>query len=257
MRTLSILHQCLRGSSLGFILVASIATAQVEPAVSVSTSTLRAQGLSALNAGDTAAAIEAADAIIRQNGADSRAVRLAADLYLRAGEVDFAAQMFDRYIEMEPQQMPQLWQRGIALCLSGKYRPAMQQFDAHRRVNPNDVENAAWHFLATAKSHSAEEAKNRLLEAPNDSRAPMAEIWQMLQTGNIDPVNERVNSLPVGSPEREEAAFYADLYLGLYADAMGQTLKARQYLARAAEDAPRHYMGDVARVYAKQLADRK
>ena len=81
----------------------------------------------------------------------------------------------------------------------------------------------------------------------------MAEIMNMLTSGSVDAINERVNAMPVDSASRKEAAFYADLYMGLYFDAQGEQDKAKQLLARSAEDAPHHYMGDVARVYAKLL----
>ena len=81
----------------------------------------------------------------------------------------------------------------------------------------------------------------------------MAEIMNMLTSGSVNAINERVNAMPVDSASRKEAAFYADLYMGLYFDAQGEQDKAKQLLARSAEDAPHHYMGDVARVYAKLL----
>ncbi len=226
------------------------------PVAAISASELRAQALAALSRGEPKAAIEAADQMLKQTGVDARSIRLAADVYLRAGAVDKAVKQFDRYVEMEPQTLAEMWQRGIALFFDGQFDRAAKQFEEHRRVNPHDVENAAWHYLCVAKSDSTESAKQQLLAAPNDPRPPMAEILKMLQTGNMDLVSARVSEFTVGSPERQDSQFYADLYLGLYADAQGETLKAHRFMTRAAEKAPRHYMGDVARVYAAQLEKR-
>ncbi len=220
---------------------------------SLSASSLRAAGLKALQEGNRELAIESADAIVRQHNNDARAVRLAADIYLRSGKVEWSVRLFNRYAKAVPEQMPELWQRGIALYFTGDYDEAAKQFEVHRKVNPNDVENAAWHFLCVAKSKSFEHAQKVILPAPSDSRIPMEEILQMLSSGNTQAVNDRVNETKVGTPQRADAAFYGDFYLGLYADAAGDIAKASKLMDRAAKDAPHHYMGDIARVYAAHL----
>jgi lipoprotein NlpI len=219
-----------------------------------SISDLRAQGLSALSRGESETAILSADAIMESYSDNPRAMRLAGDIYLRTGRVESATKLFDRYLEYEPEAMRGLWQRGIALYFAGDFRRAAKQFEEHRKVNSNDVENAAWHFLCVAKSDSFERARQLVLPAPGDLRIPMEEVLRMLSTGNTDAVNARVNRLTVGSAERADAAFYGDFYLGLYADANGDRANALRLLTRAAKEAPHHYMGDIARVYAKYLA---
>tara|TARA_R110002073_G_scaffold21524_6_gene75821 strand:+ start:1639 stop:2451 length:813 start_codon:yes stop_codon:yes gene_type:complete len=224
-----------------------------QDADSMSVSSLRATGLKALQEGNRELAIESADAIVRQHSNDARAIRLAADIYLRSGKVEWATRLFNRYAKVAPEQMPELWQRGIALYFSGNYGEAAKQFEAHRSVNPNDVENAAWHFLCVAKATSFDEAKKLILPAPGDRRIPMQQILEMLSSGNTEAVNARVNETKVGTAERADAAFYGDFYLGLYADAAGDLDRARKLLDRASKDAPHHYMGDISRVYATYL----
>ncbi|GAA5508678.1 tetratricopeptide repeat protein [Novipirellula caenicola] len=224
-----------------------------QEANSMSISSLRASGLKALQEGNRNLAVESADAIVRLHSKDARAVRLAADIYLRSGKVDWATRLFNRYVSVAPEQMPELWQRGIALYFTGNFQEAAKQFEAHRSVNPNDVENAAWHFLCVAKANSFDEAKKLILPAPGDRRVPMQQILEMLSSGDTEAVNARVNETAVGTPERADAAFYGDFYLGLYADAAGDIERARKLLDRAAKDAPHHYMGDIARVYAAHL----
>ncbi len=179
------------------------------------------------------------------------------DRSLRAGDVELAVEKFDRYLELRPDQMPYLWQRGIALYFAGKYDEAVNQFDKHRTVNPNDVENAAWHFLCVAKAKSPETAKAMLLPAPGDRREPMDEVLKMLSSGDTGVVKDQIDAVAKqspGSPASEEAAFYGEFYLGLYADALGDRAAASKHMNVSAKDAPAHYMGDIARVYAAILA---
>ena len=233
----------------------SAATGDPRPATDTtgSPAELSKRSLDALEKGDQAAAIAAADTMVRKWPDDSRVIRTAGDIHLRAGKVDSATRLFNRFVKKRPEELPYLWQRGISLYFTGDFEEAAEQFEVHRRVNPNDVENAAWHFLCIAKSHSVEKAKQLVLPAPGDPRAPMEEVLQMLSTGNREAVIARVEALPTGSERRKSAAFYGDFYLGLYADALGEKKQAVKYLKRAAEDAPHNYMGDVARVYAEFL----
>lgn len=239
---------------LALSLITSHSHAQNTATDQMSLSSLRVQALKALQKGDNQTAVLSADAMMRQHPDDNRAMRLSADIYLRTGKLEWSARLFDRFVKAEPDAKPEMWQRGIALYFIGDYKRAAEQFEVHRKVNPNDVENAAWHFLCIAKADSFEAATKELLPAPNDSRAPMDEVLQMLKTGDTDSVIARVEEFAADSEARESAEFYGDFYLGLYADAKGNQAEAKKYLDRAADGAEHHYMGDIARVYAKYLA---
>ena len=178
---------------------------------------------------------------------------VAADTMLRCGESKRAVKLFDEHIENRPADKPYLWQRGIALYFLGRYQAGAEQFEIHRKVNPNDVENAAWHFLCLAKKDSPESAKKLLLPAPNDSRAPMKEVLAMLASGDTDSVKKRMNSFADDKNREKSAKFYGNFYLGLYADALGDKKTAMNHMNAAAKDAPKNYMGDLARVYARHL----
>jgi lipoprotein NlpI len=82
-------------------------------------------------------------------------------------------------------------------------------------VNPDDVENAAWHFLCVARAESPAKAKAALLPVGPDARAPMREVYQMFR-GTLTP--EQVISAAGSQPDGQ---FYAHLYLGLYFEALG------------------------------------
>jgi lipoprotein NlpI len=241
-------------SSLAFVVVTSLTCAALTaeenaPGELKSAAELRAQAVAALHEGDGTAAVRAADALVEQHADQASARLLAADVYLRCGKFKDAVKWFDRYLEVSPQSLPSLWQRGIALYFVHDYKRGADQFEEHRKVNPNDVENAAWHFLCVAKLDSIDKARRMVLPAPNDPRLPMEEVLAMLSSGDSESVRKRMESLPTGSAARRQADFYGSFYLGLHADANGDQREALHWLRQAAAEAPHHYMGDVARVY--------
>jgi lipoprotein NlpI len=83
---------------------------------------------------------------------------------------------FDKLAAQVPRMAPQLWQRGIALYYARRYQACRAQFESHRTVNPDDVENAAWHFLCVARAESPERARAALLPVGPDPRVPLAQI---------------------------------------------------------------------------------
>jgi lipoprotein NlpI len=224
-----------------------------EPEAKPSISDLRTTGLRALEKVDRTAASDAADRLLLDYENDPRAIRLAADLYLRSGKIHSSIKQFERFIERVPQEKPELWQFGIALALAERYEEGRKLFELHRTVNPNDVENAAWHFFCVAKLAGREQAEKLVLPAPGDTRVPMNEIRRLLMDGDEKRVIAAVAQLTEGSDGQKTAKFYADLYLGLYADAIGDNANARKYVNEAAKNAQINYMGDIARVYAAEL----
>jgi lipoprotein NlpI len=146
-----------------------------------------------------------------------------------AGRVAESLEGFDRVAAMAPQAAPQLWQRGIAQYYLGRYDDCRRQFESHRAVNPNDVENPAWHFLCVAKAESPARAREALLPVGPDQRSPMREIYEMFR-GRLAP--DAV--LRAGRTTSDSAEFYAELYVGLYYEGMGDTARALPHLKAAA-----------------------
>jgi lipoprotein NlpI len=70
-------------------------------------------------------------------------------------------------------------------------------------------------------------------------------------------VIDRIEKETAGTPQRSQAEFYGYFYLGLYEDAQGDREEALRWMRKSAKDAPRNYMGDVARVYVDYLANSK
>jgi lipoprotein NlpI len=164
----------------------------------------------------------------------------------RAGRIEQSLAGFDRVALLSPGDAPYLWQRGIAQYYAGKFRECRDMFISHRTVNPDDVENAAWHFLCVARAESPEAARKQLLPVGPDARVPMREVYQMFQG--------RMTQAQVMKAAGSDASaqFFARLYTGLYLEATGDAAGGRAQIEVAAEDRFARaggYMHDVARVH--------
>jgi hypothetical protein len=86
---------------------------------------------------------------------------------------------FDLLIKASQEIKPQLWQRGLSLYYAEKYKEGREQFEVHQTVNPNDVENAAWHFICVARLEGVEAARKALIPIKGDARVPMKEVHDL------------------------------------------------------------------------------
>ena len=166
------------------------------------------------------------------------------------GRVVESANGFDKLARLIPDAAPRLWQRGIALYYAGRFADCRAQFESHRLVNPDDVENAAWHFLCVARAESPEKARSALLPVGPDSRVPMREVYEMFR-GKLRP-----EDVLAAAGNSTSGQFYAQLYLGLYFEAMGDTHRALEHITNAAADrfaAAGGYMHTVAKVHLGML----
>jgi len=161
---------------------------------------------------------------------DPRAALKRAVADFEAGRISESVAGFDTVVRLAPDAMPQLWQRGIAQYYAGRFGECREQFEAHRTVNPADVENAAWHFLCVARAESPDRARAALLPVGPDRRRPMIEIYRMFK-GDISPDSV----LAAGRVDRA-AQFYSHLYVGLYLEATGDDRRALEHLKIAAQD---------------------
>ena len=179
---------------------------------------------------------------------DVRAILDRAVTDFRAGRVEAALEGFDRVARLSPADAPHLWQSGIAQYYAGKFRECRDMFVSHRTVNPDDVENAAWHFLCVARAESPEAARKQILPVGPDARLPMREVYRMFKGEMTQAqVMKAAGSDPAGQ-------FFARLYIGLYLEATGNREAGRAQIEIAAEDRYARvggYMHDVARVHMK------
>jgi lipoprotein NlpI len=187
---------------------------------------------------------------VAQSAQDPGALLDAAIGDFERGRIDDSVARFNQLVAVAPRAMPQLWQRGIALYYARRYDDCRKQFEAHRTVNPDDVENAAWHFLCVARAESPEKARAALLPVGPDARVPMREVLELFR-GKM--TTDQVMAAAGNSPSGQ---FYGNLYVGLYYEAIGDAARARKALETAAAErfrAAGGYMHMVARVHVARL----
>jgi len=173
--------------------------------------------------------------------------------HFKLGHIKESIADFDAYLKAVPSSEPHHWQRGIAYYYAERYDDGRRQFELHQTVNPNDVENAVWHFLCVARKDGIDKARAALIPIEGDRRVPMKEVYNVF-AGKAKP-EAVLQAVKNGNPppaEFNQRMFYANLYLGLYYEALRDAGQARDYIAKAAEQAASGgYMGAVARVHAQ------
>ncbi|MDB5292884.1 MAG: Tetratricopeptide domain protein [Phycisphaerales bacterium] len=175
--------------------------------------------------------------------------------FFRLGKFKQSVADFDKVIELQPAQSPYHWQRGISLYYAGEFDRGAKQFELHKTVNPDDVENAVWHYLCIARASGIEKAKKGLIPIQGDTRVPMMQVHAMFAgKATADDVMKAATAGEPGAAEKKQRLFYAHLYIGLFSEAAGQSAAAKEHILLAAEKyADDDYMGDVARVHAAIL----
>jgi lipoprotein NlpI len=177
--------------------------------------------------------------------------------YFKMGKVPEAVADFEAFVERVPSRRPHHWQLAIALYYVGRADDARRAFELHRTVNPDDVENAAWHFLCNAKANGLDRARKELIPIDGDPRVPMREIFEFYAGKGTEEkifAAASANKDRLSPAEWSDRMFYAHLYVGLYYDATGNAKLALEHLEKACgEFAQMHYMGDVARVHLNYL----
>lgn len=183
--------------------------------------------------------------VLAQPSSQPRAILNRAVADFEAGRFAESVRGFDSLTTLSPELTPELWQRGIALYYAGRYNDCRAQFELHRTVNPDDVENAVWHFLCVARAESPEKARAAMLPVGPDTRVPMREIYQMFR-GSVTP-EDVLAAAGTGSASQ----FYGRLYVGLYFHAIGRKELALEHIRAAAAEryASTGYMHMVARVH--------
>ncbi|MFK7737811.1 MAG: hypothetical protein AB8B50_17390 [Pirellulaceae bacterium] len=208
------------------------------------------QAQRALAAKEYSKAIELASAAGELAGDVPSYLQAVGETLYRAGASEKSLEYFDRVVKLQPRSAPYNWQRGLALCSVGRFEDGAEQFKTHHDVNPDDVENSAWYFLCVAKTKNVEAARKTVIPSRGDGREPMMSILKMLQ-GKLPPeqvVQAAIDNTSDGA-RRNRALFYADLYVGLYYDSLGNAGEAAKYLRRSLARGDSGYMVDSARVY--------
>jgi len=210
---------------------------------------LRARAYEALRQFDRAVAD--LDRAIKLAPHDSDGYQARGQVHFKAGNVRASVDDFNRFLTRRPDRKPHHWQRGISLYYTREYEKGVKQFELHKTVNPEDVENAVWHFLCKARVDGVEKARAELVHITSDRRPWAMTVYRMYQ-GKVTPEQGLAQAEKVSETEaqRQRNLFYTHLYVGLYHEAMGQPDRARRHIRIAVKEYPSpHYMGDVARVH--------
>jgi lipoprotein NlpI len=172
-------------------------------------------------------------------------------IHFQLAHIEESISDFDRFLKLVPTQAPYHWQRGICYYYAKRFEEGRKQFELHQTVNPNDVENAVWHFLCVARSAGVEKARASLIPIQEDARVPMMQIHGLFagKTKADDVLKAARAGEPVGQ-ELQRRLFYAHLYIGLYSEAIGDETQAREHITKAAHEyGGADYMSDVAHVH--------
>jgi lipoprotein NlpI len=201
------------------------------------------------------AAVRAFTAALDRDPKRTSVYDLRGDAQLKLGKFKEAVADFDAFLAAHPDRAPEHWRRGIALYCAGRYADGVKQFDLHRTVNPQGVENSAWHYLCNARATNRETARKSLFPVNKDARVPMPQVLDLF-AGKLKPddVIGAAEKAGLKGDRLTAARFYAHLYVGLCYEAEGDTTKAKQHLAVAVEKykVP-DYMWDVANVLLRAL----
>lgn len=210
---------------------------------------LRARAYEALRQFDRA--IADLDRAIELAPRDADGYQARGQVQFKAGNVRASVDDFDRFLQLRPERKPHHWQRGISYYYTREYEKGVKQFELHKTVNPEDVENAVWQFLCKARVDGVEKARAELIRIKSDSRPWAKTVYQLYQ-GKVTPEQavDRAEKISETEAQRRYNLFYTHLYVGLYHEAMGQPDRARRHIRFAVKEYPSpHYMGDVARVH--------
>src|SRR6266850_8474642 len=180
-------------------------------------------------------------------------------IHFKLANIDESISDFDQFLKLNPVQAPYHWQRGICYYYAERFEDGRKQFELHQTVNPNDVENAVWHFLCVARSAGLEKARASLIPIGEDARVPMMQIHALFAgKAKSEDVLKAARAGEPAEPELHRRLFYAHLYLGLYCEAIGNETQAREHITQAVHEyGDTDYMSDVARVYLKLRENKK
>ncbi len=205
-------------------------------------------------AGDHAAAVADFDELVKLEPRSSQVYDARGSEQFMLGQFAASIADFDRAIDLQPSLERGHWKRGISYYYAGRYADGQKQFEGYQQVDGNDVENAVWRFLCMARSQGVEKARKDILLIRNDGRVPMMQIYALYSgQGTEQAVSDAVAAGDPSPAELNARQFYAELYLGLYAEATGDKLAAQRHIAAAEKHKISHYMWDVARVHADSL----
>lgn len=175
----------------------------------------------------------------------------------KGGHVEDSIRLFDAAAAVGyPKSL--LWQRGISLYYAQRFQEGYEQFRKDAELNSQDTEESVWAMVCEAPLDGFEKSRSNMQVVQEESRPVMRLVYKLFR-GQLGQEKEgRLRAAleqTAASSESAQDSFYANLYLGLLAEARGDVEESRTRIRQATfSDYGRHspdYMADVARVHAR------
>lgn len=224
------------------------------PAVADDAKELLAKADTALKEKKFSDAVRLASQAIEADPKSAIAYDLRGTANFKLGRIKESLADYDKQIELNPKTGPAHWRRGLTLYYADKFADGVAQFTTSDQEEPNDVENAIWHFLCNARVKGLEKAQGEMLKVARDPRGEsMMTIYRMFK-GKAKP-KEVLKSAEAGNVNdeiRQKQRFYANYYVSMYYEAARKPDQSLEHMRVAVRKYPiGDYMMDVAKVHLK------
>ena len=234
----------------GFVALIALAS----PVLAADNKDLLNKADAALKAKKFAEAAALASQAIEADPGSAGAFDLRGTANFKMGNIKESLADFDKQIELNPIAGPAHWRRGLTLYYAEKFADGVAQFTTSDKEEPNDVENAIWHFLCNARVKGLEKARGEMLKVAKDPRGgAMMAIYRMFKgDAKPDDVFKAAEAGSVNDEVRHKQRFYANYYVSMFYEAAGEPKKSLEHMKVAVEKYPiGDYMMDVANVHLK------
>ena len=172
----------------------------------------------------------------------------------RTGDVKGSVNAFDAAVAKNPKLASVMWQRGLSLYYAGQYEEGSKQFRFDITANPSDAEEIIWTIMCDSKLQGYELAlKNMPLLPKTDRRPVMRTVYNLFRGEAQEKTLVDLGNMS-GKQNSGGDYFYSRLYMSLYLEAKGDTVRSKQFMQDAVESyygqqATADYMTAVARVH--------
>ena len=170
---------------------------------------------------------------------------------------------YEKMIALDAAMDAPHWRLGIADYLAGDFAKSARQFAKYQAHESGDRENGIWHFLANARATSVEKARAEMIAFTRFDREPFPALYEMF-AGKKTGAEVFAEVEKKGLAKNAGVMFFANYYVGLNEQLLGDVKAARAHLQRAVVDGwtpdaggGAGYMWQVARVQFDLLAREK
>ncbi|KAJ1454183.1 hypothetical protein M885DRAFT_428797, partial [Pelagophyceae sp. CCMP2097] len=116
-----------------------------------------------------------------------------------------------------------------------------------------------WHYLSVAKARSAAEAANNVLKVGRDRRPVMRSVYAQIASPTAE-ARESARLVVTDAALNAQSPsdrFYAALYLGLFAEALGEAQESEAWIRKAVDNKAYAQSGDYMYALAKVHAQKR